>query len=134
MTLMSPTPTTTTTSRPLYSHNPRRFVFPTTQSLREHSVESDGYSEVFDGDDLSSNTNTLPSGLTGLMNAPFTSSTTKKEVCVCVCVHHSLTLCMQEQANDVIFLPRFYSHFISLQSIPHPWCSLSQGWEQHGSR
>ena len=97
MTLMSPTPTTTTTSRPLYSHNPRRFVFPTTQSLREHSVESDGYSEVFDGDDLSSNTNTLPSGLTGLMNAPFTSSTTKKEVCVCVFTTHLRCVCRNKQ-------------------------------------
>ena len=52
--------------------NPPTFTFPS-HPARANSVESDGYSEVFDGEESSSNTNSLPSGLTGLLNAPFTS-------------------------------------------------------------
>ena len=82
MTLRSPG-VHTPTSQKLYRSGDRLFMFPSLPA-REHSVESDGYSEseVFDGEESSSNTNSLPSGLTTLMNARFTtdSGSSKKEV------------------------------------------------------
>ena len=81
MTLLSPG-VPPPTSQPVHS-GPRRFMFPT-RPVRGHSVESDGYSEVFDGEEAPSS---LPSGLITLMNAPFTSTpadsmnnTSKEEV------------------------------------------------------
>lgn len=79
MTLMSPG-VSTTTSQPKCS-GARRFTFPS-RPVRGHSVESDGYSEVFDREDAPSS---LPSRLITLMNAPFTSTpadTSNKEVCL----------------------------------------------------
>lgn len=72
MTLLSP-------GVPTGSQNTAPFTFPS-HPAREHSVESDGYSEVFDGEGT---TASLPSGLTTLMHAPFTSTsadTSRKEV------------------------------------------------------
>lgn len=82
MTLLSPG-APTTTSQPMHS-GPRRFTFPS-RPVRGLSVESDGYSEVFDGEEAPSS---VPSRLITLMNAPFTSSpadvvsATSKEVCL----------------------------------------------------
>ena len=74
MTLMSPgvsSAASSSSSSAKLGSEPRPFVFPPRQLTHEPSVESDGYSEVFDGEDLSENS--LPSRLTGLMSAPFTS-------------------------------------------------------------
>ena len=76
----------TNTSKQLYGSGDNPFNFPSLV-VRGSSVESDGYTEeVFDRED-SSSSNSLPSGLTTLMNAPFTSTlaTTKKEV-IYVCI------------------------------------------------
>lgn len=81
MTLMSPG-VHTNTSKQLYGSGDNPFTFPP-HVARGLSVESDGYNEeVFDRED-SSSANSLPSGLTTLMNAPFT----KKEVCIYVWMH-----------------------------------------------
>lgn len=111
MTLMSPG-VPTTTSRPICS-GARRFTFPS-HPLRGHSVESDGYSEVFDGEDAPSS---LPSRLITLMNAPFTSTpadTSNKEVLY---------------LTTLLLWGTLISHacrclLTSLQSIPHHWSNL----------
>ena len=84
MTLMSPGVSSSSGSaeRPQSaSRGPRPFIFPPCHA-RENSSESDGYSEeVFDGEESSAETGSLPSRLTALMSAPFTSSASDKDVC-----------------------------------------------------
>lgn len=70
--------------QPLSASRAPPFIFPP-RPTRESSIESDGYSEVFDREDSSSSSaeiSSLPSRLTALMNAPFTSdaSNLKKDV------------------------------------------------------
>jgi hypothetical protein len=66
------------------SRGPRPFIFPPSHA-RENSIESDGYSEeVFDGEESSAETGSLPSRLTALMSAPFTSDASDKDVQFCL--------------------------------------------------
>ncbi|CAI8013985.1 M-phase inducer phosphatase [Geodia barretti] len=88
MTLMSPGVSSSSGSaeRPQSAsrRGPRPFIFPSCHA-RENSIESDGYSEeVFDGEESSAETGSLPSRLTALMSAPFTSSASDKDAHFCL--------------------------------------------------
>lgn len=87
MSLQSPNPASQLSSRSI-------------SRLRAGSIESDGYSEVFDSEEYSENSQPVPlsSGLTTLINAPFshssaiTTSTGTNEVCMCVLLMYTFAL------------------------------------------